>query len=197
MKKLYSLLKELPNKDIFTLKDAYKAGISRYYLSKLIDAELILQVKKGVFQNHRLRSTEEDAQEVSFRATTAKLKERSIICLWSALSYYDITEQIPSNIWLWVPYPYGATFVKTIRVKNLDFSIGVEEHDGFSVTSIERTLIECFLHPKYVAVSESFAALKESLKDKKTSMKKILAVAKQMRVEERIYPFIEIALSQL
>lgn len=197
MEKLEHVTKKLPNRQIFTSKDASRAGVSRYYLSKLIAAEKIIELQKGVFQNNSCRPDEEDLQETTFRAATARLKERGVICLLSALSYYDITELIPSNIWLWVPYPYRVSSLKTIRVKDPDFSVGVEQHDGFSITTIERTIIECFLYPKYVPVSESFACLKSALKDKKTTMKKLLATAEQMRVTRKIYPFIEIALSQL
>jgi predicted transcriptional regulator of viral defense system len=197
MENLENITKGLPKKQIFTLKDASRAGVSRYYLNKLIAAEMIIELQKGVFQNNDYRPVEEDLQETAFKAASARLKERGVICLLSALSYYDITELMPSNIWFWVPYPYGVSSLKTIRVKDPDFSVGVEKHDGFSITTIERTLIECFLNPKYVPASESFACLKSALKDKKTTMKKLLATAEHMGVNEEIYPFIEIALSQL
>lgn len=58
-------------------------------------------------------------------------------------------------------------------------------------------MIECFLNSKYVAVLESFASLKEALKDKKISMKKLLATSDDLGVTDKIYLFIEIALSQL
>lgn len=196
MKDIENLLQKLP-KDVFTLQDASMAGVSRYYLSKMIDEERINELRRGVYQRNDTNRDNENTQETAFKVATAKLKERSAICLWSALSYYNITEQVPSLIWAIVPYPYDSKYVKPIRVKEPRWDIGIVKHDGFSITSIERTLIECFLSPKYVAVSESFASLKEALKDKKTSMKKLLATSDDLGVTDKIYPFIEIALSQL
>lgn len=196
MKDVESLLQKLP-KDVFTLQDASRAGVSRYYLSKLIDEERINELRRGVYQRNDENRDNEDIQETAFKVATAKLKEKSAICLWSALSYYDITEQVPSLIWAIVPYPYDSKYVRPVRLKDPQWDIGIIKHDGFSITSIERTLIECFLNPKYVAVSEAFASLKSALKDKKTSMKKLLVTAEQLGVKEKVYPFIEIALSQL
>lgn len=191
-----NLLQKLP-KDVFTLQEANLAGVSRYYLVKMIKEEQINELRRGVYQRNGANRDNENIQETAFKVATAKLKEKSAICLWSALSYYDITEQVPSLIWTIVPYPYDSKYVKPLRLKDPQWDIGIVEHDGFSITSIERTLIECFLNPKYVSVSESFASLKEALKHKKTSMKKLLATAEQLGVKEKVYPFIEIALSQL
>lgn len=196
MKDIENLLQKLP-KDVFTLQDANMAGVSKYYLSKMIERERINELRRGVYQRNEANRDDENIQETAFKVATAKLKEKSAICLWSALSYYNITEQVPSTIWAIVPYPYDSKYVKPLRLKDPRWEIGIVEHNGFSITSIERTLIECFLNPKYVAVSESFASLKEALKDKKTSMKKLLTIAEQLGVKEKIYPFIEIALSQL
>jgi predicted transcriptional regulator of viral defense system len=196
MKDIENLLQKLP-KDVFTLQDANMAGVSKYYLSKMIEKDHINELRRGVYQRNEANRDEENIQETAFKVATAKLKEKSAICLWSALSYYNITEQVPSTIWAIVPYPYDSKYVKPLRLKDPRWEIGIIKHDGFSITSIERTLIECFLNPKYVAVSESFASLKEALKDKKTSMKKLLTTAEQLGVKEKIYPFIEIALSQL
>jgi predicted transcriptional regulator of viral defense system len=196
MKDMENLLQKLP-KDVFTLREANLLGVSRYYLMKMIEEERINELRRGVYQRNEANRDNEDVQETSFKVATAKLKEKSAICLWSALSYYDITEQVPSVIWAIVPYPYDSKYVRPVRLKDPLWDIGIIQHDGFAITSIERTLIECFLNPRYVAVSEAFASLKSALKDKKTSMKKLLVTAESLGVKERIYPFIEIALSQL
>lgn len=194
MGKLEKLLDELPS-EIFTLKDASRAGVSRYYISKLVEAEKVVELKKGVFQNSRKKVSDEDVQETAFKAASMQLKEKGVVCLWSALSYYDITEQIPSKLWFMVPYPYGVKFVKSIRVKNINLEVGVDKRDGFLITNIERTIIECFLNPKYVSVSEAFSSLKLALKEKKTNTQKIMKMAKLLKVENKIYPYIEIALT--
>lgn len=196
MKDMENLLQKLP-KDVFTLREANMAGVSRYYLTKMIEEDRISELRRGVYQRNEANRNNEDVQETSFKVATAKLKEKSAICLWSALSYYDITEQVPSVIWALIPYPYDSKYVRPVRLKHPHWDIGIIEHDGFAITSIERTLIDCFLNPKYVAVSEAFASLKSALKDKKTSMKKLLVTAEALEAKDRIYPFIEIALSQL
>lgn len=192
MEKLNLLLNAIQN-DVFTLSDASRAGLSRYYLTRLIEEEKVTELQKGVFQK-RSASKSDDMQTLSFKAATAKLKERSAVCLWSALSYYGLTDEVPKDVWFILPYPYGLKSVKSIRLKDPKWDIGIVKNDGFSVTSIERTIVDCFLNSKYVPVSEAFEAMKRAIKDKKTSSKKLLNMASKLGAKEKLLPFLEIAL---
>ncbi len=189
MGELERLLQVLPT-GVFTLKDAQKVGVSRYYLVKLIDENLLDEIKKGVFQRPR----EEDPQVTSFKAATATLTEKSAICLWSALSYYGLTDEVPGDVWCLVTYPYGNRSVKTIRLKDPRWDVGVVAKDGFSITSIERTIVDCFIHQKYIPKKDAVNSLQLCVnKDFKghTSVKKLLRIAGKLNAKNKILPFLE------
>ncbi len=190
--KLESLLQKI-KADTFSVGDASKVGLTRYYLRRLIEEELILELQRGIYK--KVDGGElDDIQVLSFEVATIKLKERSAICLWSALSYYGLTDEVPSKVWCLVPYPYSIPSVRSIRSKNPKWDIGIDSHKSFSITSIERTIVDCFLKPRYVPVSESFSALKVAIKDKKTSLKKVLDMANNLGAKEKILPFLEIVI---
>ncbi|MBG59434.1 MAG: hypothetical protein CMJ16_03150 [Peredibacter sp.] len=189
MKLIKAILEQIPN-NIFTLAEANTYGLTRYYIKKMVEEGILLEVEKGVFQKE---GNFENGHLISFKAATVKLKERSAICLWSALSFYGLTDEVPSKVWCILPYPYGVSSVKCIRLKDPKWDIGIDKHDGFEITSIERTIVDCFLSSKYVPVSESFNALKKAITTKKTSVSKILSIANSLNSKDKILPFLEIA----
>ena len=73
MEKLNLLLNAIQN-DVFTLSDASRAGLSRYYLTRLVEEEKVTELQKGVFQK-RSASKSDDMQTLSFKAATAKLND--------------------------------------------------------------------------------------------------------------------------
>lgn len=186
-----TLLQKLPD-DIFTLKTAYQLGISRYYISKLLKNGKILKLDSGVFQ--KASQKPHNHQETSFKIATAKLKEQSAICLWSALSYYNLTEEVPCEIWCILPYPYDSQSVKALRLTHPQWEVGIIHRQGFSITNIERTIVDAFTHTRHIPIKEAYDAMKEALKTKKTNASKILKMAKKLQAEKKILPFLEIYL---
>ena len=189
MKSIEELLRSIPD-NVFTYADASTYGVTRYYVKKMLEKGILQEIKKGVFQKEGALN---DEHFISFKAATVKLKERSAICLWSALAFYDLTDEIPSEVWCILPYPYGVTSVKSIRLKDPKWDVGIDKHRGFEITSVERTLIDCFSSPNYVPVSESFKALKKAIKTKKTTVSKVLLMARKLNSEDKVLPFLEIA----
>ncbi len=189
MKRIKALLEQIP-KNVFTLAEASTYGVTRYYIKRMLEEGILLEIKKGVFQKEG--SPDDYGHLASFAAATVKLKERSAICLWSALSFYGLTDEVPTKVWCILPYPYGVSSVKCIRLKDPKWEIGIDKHDGFEITNIERTIVDCFLSSKYVPVSESFNVLKQAIATKKTTVSKVLSMAKNLNSKDKILPFLEI-----
>jgi predicted transcriptional regulator of viral defense system len=71
------------------------------------------------------------------------------------------------------------------------WKIGIIKEDGYQVTSIERTLVDCLIHKKLIGSSVAIEAIKEALSSKKTKLADIIKVAKKMKVYHRIELIIE------
>ncbi|HPI41768.1 MAG TPA: AbiEi antitoxin N-terminal domain-containing protein, partial [Pseudobdellovibrionaceae bacterium] len=72
-----------------TRKELERLGISRNALESLIKENKLLRVGRGVYQ---LPSVELDNESL-YRAATKRIKGRSAVCLMSALSHYNLTDE--------------------------------------------------------------------------------------------------------
>lgn len=173
----------------FTAKEAKSLGLSAYYLNRYVFNGLIEQVSRGVYRLTSLDLSEEDL----FKIATAKVGRPSAICLISALSSYHLTDVIPKKTWISVSHEKRSRdrSLKVLRLRNPNWKIGIESYDGYSITSIERTIVECFMYRRIVSTTIAVDALKAALKNKKTTLGKVTDMAKKLNYLPYIVPYIE------
>lgn len=180
------------------MSEALKYGISRYMLYKMRDDDLIEQISRGIYRLVSLPPmSNPDLVTVSLRFP------RAVICLISALSFHEMTTQIPHEVSLAVPR--GA------RMPSLDsppvhaykfaveaFEIGIEEYyiDGavVKIYDAEKTLVDCFKYRNKLGMDVALEALQLYRSQKKFDIKKLLKYARVCRVAEVIKPYLEATL---
>ncbi len=189
MAKLEELTKKIPSAP-FTAQDAAQRGITYYYLQQLLKEGVIEKFRRGIYQ----RSKEEWTQEDSFRAALTQLGSPSCICLWSALSYYGLTEEVPSEVWVYVPYGKfsHSSGLKVVRRRNLEWKKGIKEIENFRITSLERTLADAMSDVRHVPKKEAAACLQIALDQKKVRLSSILKMARDLEVYHRIIELVEV-----
>jgi len=177
------------------MSDAIKHGITRYMLYSLRDKGIIEQISRGLYRLTDLPPLgNQDLVAVSLRAPNA------VICLVSALSYHELTTQIPHIISVAVPrgahiplIDYPPTQVH--RFSDVAYQSGIEEHmiDGISIKiySPEKTLVDCFKYRNKIGMDIVLEAIKFYRVRKQFDVKKILEYAKICRVERAITPYLE------
>ncbi len=185
MKKLSLQLKSKP----FTLQQAVEAGLNFYNLKKLVSDGQVEQFARGIYRVAAIDLTEED----QFKVATLRMGSPSAICLISALSFYHLTDTIPKKTWLMAPHSKKTSHrdIKLIRVRNPNWVIGVEKHNGYWITSIERTLVESLSNRARIGTQIGIEALRKAIKEKKTTLSKIVETATKLGLEHRILPYIE------
>jgi len=77
------------------------------------------------------------------------------------------------------------------RSRSPKWDIGIESRQGYSITNLERTIVEALIYRNKIGTSTAIDALRKSVSSKKTSLSKIMAMAKQMSVLHRVLPYIE------
>ena len=168
----------------FSSKDAIKSGLNYHDLAVLEAEGKIAKLGRGIYQKAGKISPETE----SFSIVLAHLGEPSAICLWSALSFHELTEQVPEQIWVYVPiekYSHLNT-VRVVRKRNPLWEIGIETVEGIRVTDINRTLIDALNDKKHISEAESFKMTVQALKDKKTTIKKLAEMANRLGVGKRL-----------
>ena len=63
--------------------------------------------------------------------------------------------------------------------------------NGFWITSVERTLIDCLTYKKLVARQTAIEAIRLAIAEKKTTLHALITMAEKLKVIHLIYPTLE------
>ena len=173
----------------FTYKEASAHGLTQYSIQKLIVSGVIERLERGLY-----RSIGEDlSDEELYRRAMKIVGKPAAVCLLSALSHYELTDAIPKQVWLMVPMAkrVRSSSVKLYRTRDPNWNIGILSQDGYSITSIERTIVDALTLKALVSPRLGIDALKAAISKKQTSANKILDIADKLGVKHRILPYLE------
>ncbi|MES9938107.1 MAG: type IV toxin-antitoxin system AbiEi family antitoxin domain-containing protein [Sedimenticola sp.] len=180
------------------MSEALAYGITRYTLYKMRDSGLLEQVSRGIYRLVDLPPiSQPDLVTVSLRFPKA------VVCLVSALSFHEITTQIPRAVSVAVPrsarmpsldYPP----VQAYRFSEETFKTGIETHqiDGASVRvyCVEKTLADCFKYRNKLGMDIVLEALKLYRSEHRVNRDALLKYARVCRVEKVMRAYLEASL---
>lgn len=202
---LEETMKEKKAADIFRecggqmrMIDAIGHGITRYMLYKLRDEGVIEQITRGAYRLSELpQVSNPDLVTVSLRFPKA------IICLVSALAYYDLTTQIPHSVSIAIPREARVPSldnppITAHRFSKMSYQIGIEEHRidnvPIRIYNPEKTLTDCFKFRNKLGMDVVLEALKLYKSRRKSKINEILEYARTNRVEKVMRPYLEASL---
>ena len=177
-------LKQKFNGRSFSTKDAKGLGVSTRMLSFYAKNNYVQRVGRGLYMFQEFES-DEDFQFLDVALRSKAVKE-SVICLISALSYWDITDEIPRDHWLAIPNNYSipkdSKKIKIIRPRDLITGVIWKEIAGqvVRITTPERSVCDAF---KYLDEETAITALRSSLENDeyKSNFKYLLEIAKKTK----------------
>jgi predicted transcriptional regulator of viral defense system len=183
---------------ILRTAEALRLGVHPSVLYAMRDSRELEQVSRGVY---RLAGTpplgDPDLVIVATRVP------KGVICLISALSFHELTTQIPHEIHL--ALPRGAEEprlahppVKTYRFDERSFREGVETHtiDGVSVKIYdpEKTIADCFKFRNRIGLDTALEAVRLYRERRRVDVDRLMRYAEICRVEKVIRPYLEVLL---
>jgi predicted transcriptional regulator of viral defense system len=175
---------------------ALARGIHPAAVYGLVEAGQLIRLARGLY-----RLT--DAEEFSYPdlwVVAAKAPD-AVVCLISALSFHEITTQIPGVVHLAVSRGLYAGLrlrtppVKIYRFDAATFDQGIEPHeiDGVTVRiyGVARTLVDCFKYRNKLGLDVAVEALRVARERKRISNREILHFARLLRQARVISPYLE------
>ena len=184
----------ISNGGMLRTAQALRLGIHPRDLYKLRDEGQILELSRGVYQLAEMSQ----AKHSDLAAVTARVPD-GVICLISALSFHELTTQIPHEIYLAVPrgkespridYPPTRVF----HFSENTISSGIETHKiagiKVNVFTPEKTVADCFKFRNKIRLDVALEGLKMCI-SRNGSRSKILEYSRLCRVEKVIYPYLE------
>jgi len=181
--------KKLIKKGAFTYQEAILCGLSKDTLEALVKTEEIFRIARGVYNIADKYLDNETILSTACKAVGFP----SAICFWSALVYYELTDEIDRQTWVMVPIARRSLFkrIRVVRLTDPKWDVGIARKKGYWVTTIERTIVDCLAHPRFVGSLAATSALRIALKSKQTTMSEIVEMASKLGCLKKIYPRLE------
>ena len=176
-------------------RDLIALGVHTDALYTLRDAGRVVELGRGLY---RLAETGE--AEYPDLALVAARAPDAAVCLISALSYHDITTQIPSSVHLAVPRGsyHGIRLPIPVTVYRFDpktFNKGLETHRVGGMTlkiySAARTVVDCFKFRNKIGLDVALEALRMARQRKRVQNRELLHYARLLRVEKPMSPYLQ------
>jgi len=176
------------------LREFLEAGITAATVSRLEREGIIVRLTRGLYQ-----LADASLNEHQSLAEASKLIPRGVICLSSALAFHGLTDQMPSRVWValarkdWRPriaYPP----VRIVRFPPALLSTGIEHHsiEGISVPifSAAKTVVDAFRYRRTIGEVVAVEAVREVLRQRKTTPAEIARFAEQARIWKVVQPYL-------
>jgi predicted transcriptional regulator of viral defense system len=188
---------------VFRLSQAHALGIKAHKVYALRNKHKLIPITRGLY-----RLADIDVTENYDLVLVAKRIPEAVICLISALSFHNLTTEIPHKVYIALPGP-GAIVatpkdclnppIKIFRFSGKAFSEGIETHKegktSFKVYNSAKTVADCFKFRNRIGLDVAIEALKFYCNSKNFDANLLSYYSKICRVEKIIKPYLEVILT--
>lgn len=189
------VLKFVRKKGIVRASELTRHGISRTYLTRLVNNGQLHRASRGIY-------VAADSNPTTNRtlAEASKRVPGGVVCLLSALRFHDLTTQLPSEIWMaidrkaWHPKEHTLP-LRIIRFSGQALSEGIEMHnvEGVPVRVYcpAKTVADCFKYRNKIGLDVAVEALRDAYRKRKYTMDELWHFARICRVTNLLRPYLE------
>lgn len=185
----------LTHRNVARLSEILATGATAAAVSRLERQGTIVRLSRGLYQ---LADSPLELHQPLVEA--AKLVPNGVICLVSALSYHELTDQIPRRVWVaighkdWRPhiaYPpiRFVSFAPEALTRYIDAHL--IEGTEVRITNPARTIVDLFKYRTKVGPNIAIEGLKEALRTRKASPAEIHNIAVEMKQWKVMQPYVE------
>ena len=178
-------------------RELVEAGIARAQLSRMVAAGELVRLSRGLYSlPERATGThvDEGVLVVAERIPDARL------CLLTALRLHGLTTQAPFEVWIaignkdWVPR-LGWPPLRIVRFSGAALDAGLETRRiggrKVRVTSVAKTVADCFKFRNLVGLDVAIEALKDALRARAATVDELWKYARICRVAKLMRPYLE------
>ncbi len=150
-----------------------RSGVTGATLARMVDDGEVVRLARGLYQ-----LPDAPLEFHHTMAEAAKRVPRGVVCLVSALSYHDLTDQLPRAVWMAVGYRDWATRldwppVRIVRFADrfLEEDVRVAEIEGVPVRvfGVAKTVADCFRHRNKIGQDIALEGMREALRQRKAT----------------------------
>lgn len=167
----------------------------RMHLTRLCEQGRIKRVARGIYA-----PADKEPSPTSAMAVVSLKIPKGVICLVSALNYYDITTQVPWEVWVAIPENSVTPRITEHQVKYVWYSEKML-NEGVDTVTIDgvpirmfcpaKTIADCFKYRNKIGMEVCLEALQEGWKRRLFTMDDLWKYSKICRVKTVIRPYLE------
>ena len=171
---------------VFRARDAAEAGIHWRDLYALRDEGTLIELSRGVF-----RFADAEMNPYLDLVAVSKRSPRGTICLNSALSFWDLTDEVPSEVHLAVPRGSRPPFidnpptrVHVFAARTFDLGrerVRLDSGEDINIYSPERSVVDAMRLRSQVGADLAYEALRRYLRRSGSSPGNLLRLARRLR----------------
>jgi predicted transcriptional regulator of viral defense system len=195
-----SILKE---RGMARLSELTKAGVTAATVSRMKERGLIVQLGRGLYQ---LPDASPSANHAL--AEAAKRVPKGVICLTSALAFHELTDTIPSRVWMAIGAKDRRPRIESpplqfVRFGQRVLTVGIKEHviEGVPVRIYNpaKTVVDLFRYrrsagtryQKSPGLNLALEGMKEALRQRKATPAEIARYANEADIWKVLQPYLE------
>ncbi|HKK44262.1 MAG TPA: type IV toxin-antitoxin system AbiEi family antitoxin domain-containing protein [Balneolaceae bacterium] len=178
---------------VMRTSEVLDAGVHRRTLYHMRDEGIVTAIQRGVYQ-----LTESEPLSNPDLVIVAKKIPEARVCLISALSIHEMTDEIPHKVHIalprssWQPeLDYPPLKVYRFSEETIDSGLQTQTIDGVEVKVFNpaKTIADCFKFRNQIGLDITIEALKRGIKEGKATCKDIYKYAEICRVKHVIDPY--------
>lgn len=178
-----------------TTAELERLGYARAQISRLVHAGELQRLARGLYAR-----PDRDTDEHAALAEVAARVPGGVICLLSALRFHGLTTQAPFEVWLAIAHKARAPKIdwpplRLVRVAGDALLQNTETHavEGvpLRVTTVARTVVDCFKHRNKIGLDVAREALAEAWSAQRVDMDSLWRIATQTRQANVMRPYLE------
>ncbi|NJN97458.1 MAG: transcriptional regulator [Anaerolineales bacterium] len=192
---LNRILEIMKQQSIIRPRDLDTYGIPRGYLNRLHESGRVVREGRGLY-----RLPEANITEHHTLVEASQRVPKGVVCLLSALRFYGLTTQSPSEVWLAIDNKAHPPQVDYLPLRLVYFSgealtAGIEEKqiEGVRVRVYNpaKTVADCFKFRHKIGLDIALEALKDCLRQRRCSYNDLWQYARVCRVTQVMKPYLE------
>jgi predicted transcriptional regulator of viral defense system len=177
------------------MKDLKASGIHTRTIAKAVSDGTIEKIKPGLY-----KFVEFPWDEHSGFVDICMYNKKSVICLASALEYYDLTTYLSAEIQVAVPhntdrfdleYPPVKVYYFTDRYYSKDIKEMKTSQGMFRIYQKEKTICDMFRFRNKIGEDIALESLKNYVKQRDSNLNKLQQTAREMQIEKVINPYLK------
>lgn len=177
------------------LRDLKDAGVHTDTIRENLGNGIIEKIKPGLYKWVDMPQFTEQSL-----ISACLAMPQAVICLHSALSYYELTMTLPSEIMIALPFGFKPTKffyppVLVFHFKDQLYSLGATtiatDNGSFRVYDTEKTIIDCFRFRRKLGLDVAMEGLKEYLRRSDANINKLTQYAQKARIYAVVMHYIE------